>query len=131
MSKIYNIFPCIDLSKESKIINELEEKFNDQLDVFNYLKYLQTIKIMNYLMLNEEENYFFKFSIKPVIDEENLDLYNFVINEEKNGNNKLDEFWCKFQNLLMKRDKTVIEEKLCKLICTNINNIIENEEDPK
>ena len=57
-----NIFPFIKLSKESKILLDMEEIFNDQLDIFNYLKYLQKVKIMSYLMLNEEENYFYKFS---------------------------------------------------------------------
>ena len=131
INKMSNIFPCINLSKESKILFDMEEIFNDQLDVFNYLKYLQKVKIMSYLMLNEEENYFFKFSSNPAIVEETPNLYDFVIDEEKRENDELDEFWNKFQKLLMKSDKTAIEEKLCKLICTNINNIIENEDNPK
>ena len=88
------------------------------------MKYIQTIKTLSYLSLNDDENYLFRFLTNKNLILENIDIYKSVTNDKDKNEIDLDEYWNKLKYLLTKNNKTPREMKLCNIICEDINDII-------
>ena len=126
LNSICHIFPCSKkMDAEFKIINGLTLSFYEQLDIYNYLKQLQMIKIICYITLNSREFYLIKHLANPSISWENKDFYQLTTDKLTNiDNNKMDDFWKIFEELLNKRNKNSKEKKICNFICADIHNIL-------
>ncbi len=121
---------CHSNNEESKILEEINDNFYEQFDVFNYLKINQRIKLINYLLLNEDQRFFLETLAKPTLNiKKGDDLYHLLTNNEKeklkeDENEQTNKFWNKFIDLENKPDKTEEENKLYYLICAYIISII-------
>ena len=125
-NSLCRIFPCSKRNDmESKIIGLLTLSFYEQLDIYNYLRHLQTIKIVSYITMHSNEYYFVQYLSNPNISLGNRDFYQLTT-EKKNSSQslKINNFWDSFQKLLNKKHKNGREKKICKLICSDINNIL-------
>ena len=123
-NSFYGIIPCFKLGKDSKVLYDIKESLYEQLDLFTYLKYIQTVKTLSYLSLNDDENYLFRFLTNKNLILENIDIYKSVTNDKDKNEIDLDEYWNKLKYLLTKNNKTPREMKLCNIICEDINDII-------
>ena len=123
---ICHVFPWSKkMDWEYKIIHGLTLSFYDQLDIYNYLKHLQMIKIISYITLNSREFYLIKHLSNPSISWGNKDFYQLTTDKMANIDNKMNDFWNIFEELLNKKNKNSREKKICNLICTDIHNILE------
>ncbi len=143
MSKLFTNSVCIccnSRSKDAKLLEEIKKSFYSQLDVFYYLKIIQTLRLMNYVILEDDESYLLSPLCKPTISfGEDNDMFHFVTetgkrkdnDSESNSSNdediyaeRTDKFWVKFAELMKKNDKTITENKIYQLLCADINNLI-------
>ena len=126
LNSICKFFPCAkNFDWEFKIIQGLTTSFYEQLDIYNYLKHLQMIKIISYINLNRDEFYLVRHLSNPSISWANKDFYQLTTDKMANIDNTISDFWNVFERLLNKQKKTNRERKICKLISSDINNILE------
>ena len=127
LNSICSFFPCAkNMNWEFKITKGLAASFYEQLDIYNYLKHLQMIKIISYITLNRNEFYLVRHLSNPSISWKNKDIYQLTTDKMTNIDDRIDDFWNIFEKLLNKKKKTNREQKICKLISSDINNILEN-----
>ena len=101
-NSICNIFPCCKKNDLGfKIIELLTTSFYEQLDIYNYLKHLQMIKIISYITMHSSEFYLVQYLSNPSISLGNRDFYQLTT-DKKNSlqRTKMDNFWKSFQRLL-------------------------------
>ena len=110
---------------EFKITSGLTKSFYEQMDIYNYLKHLQMIKIISYITLDRNEFYLVRHLSNPSISWGNKDFYQLTTDKMTNIDNGINDFWNTFEQLLAKKKKTSKERKICKLISSDINNILE------
>ena len=110
---------------EFRITSGLSLLFYEQLDIYNYLKSLQMIKIMNYITLNRSEFYLVKYLSNPSISWKIKDFYHLKKDKKDNTDNQINDFWITFEQLLNKKKKSLKEKKICKLISSDVNNMLE------
>ena len=126
LNSICKFFPCVkNMNWEFKITSGLTASFYEQLDIYNYLKHLQMIKIISYITMHSSEFYLVQYLSNPSISLGNRDFYQLTT-DKKNSlqRTKMDNFWKSFQRLLNKKHKSRREKKICRLICSDINNIL-------
>ena len=126
VNSICRFLPCSkNMDWEFKVIHGLTTSFYEQLDIYNYLKHLQMVKIINYITLNRSDFYLVRHLSNPSISWRTKDFYELTTDKTSNIDNKINDFWNIFERILNKKKKTNRERKICKLICSDINNILE------
>ena len=126
LNSICKFFPCSkNMNWEFKITSGLTKSFYEQMDIYNYLKHLQMIKIISYITLDRNEFYLVRHLSNPSISWGNKDFYQLTTDKMANIDDKINDFWNIFEKLLNKKKKSNRERKICKLICSDINNILE------
>ena len=126
LNSICQFFPCSkNMNWEFRITSGLSLLFYEQLDIYNYLKSLQMIKIMNYITLNRSEFYLVKYLSNPSISWKIKDFYHLKKDKKDNTDNQINDFWITFEQLLNKKKKSLKEKKICKLISSDVNNMLE------
>ena len=130
LNNICYIFPCYKKAdSEFEIIRKLTTKIYENLDIYNYLKHLQMVKIISYIILNSNEFYLLKYLSNNTIGSigwGNEDFYHLSTDLRASfRNSRMNTFWSIFEELLNKNHKTSREKKICSLICSDINNLFE------
>ena len=117
-NSVCRFVPCSKMNSEDKMVNTLLKSFYEQLDIYNYLRHLQMIKLIGYITLHSKELFLMKYLSNPSIIIGDKDFYQLSMDLKANlqiSNN--DDFKKKFQNFLIKRHKNNREKKILKLIC--------------
>lgn len=115
------------LKFKHKLFEKGFQKLCYQLDVITYLKKMQQIELMNYVVLNPNQNTMINFLAKPSISYSNekdaydyLQLkYNVDISDEE-----INEFFNYIKYLHEKKKKTKIEQRLYDLAVMQLTNLL-------
>ena len=118
---ICRFIPCSKMNPEDKMVNTLLKSFYEQLDIYNYLRHLQMIKLVSYITLHTKELFLFKYLSNPSIIIGDKDFYQLSLDLKANLKiSNTDDFRNKFQQFLAKRHKSSRERKIFKLICGDV-----------
>ena len=75
--------------------------------------------------MHSSEYYLVQYLANPNISLGNRDYYQLSTDRKNSLQTiKINDFWRNFQKLLNKKSKNGREKKICKLICSDINNIL-------
>lgn len=110
--------PCFKwktLKKKKTYMKNCQLIFRSQLDILNYIKHLQLIDILGYILLGQNEYKVFNFLANPEISLANKVGYFKQADTQCINPNDIAEFYSSFQNLINKPGKTTLESKLCKI----------------
>ena len=118
---ICRFVPCSKMNREDKMVNSLLKSLYEQLDIYNYLRHLQMIKLISYITLHSKELFLFKYLSNPSIIIGDKDFYQLSMDLKANlkiSNN--DDFKNKLQQFLIKKNKNSRERKIFNLICGDV-----------
>ncbi len=132
---IQYLLPCFtwnSLKIKQKLFSQGFNKLCFQLDVLTYLKKMQQIELMHFLILDPSQNNMLHFLSKPSISALNkkdiydyLDLqYNVDIKDHE-----IDEFYTYLKNLNEKTDRTEIEDRLLDVAVLQLKNLLSKQEE--
>lgn len=125
-------FTCKSLRIKQKLFTQGFHKLCFQLDVLTYLKKMQQIELMHFLILNPSQNNMVHFLSKPSISALNqkdiydyLDLqYNVDIKDHE-----IDEFYTYLKNLSEKTERTEVEDRLLDVAVLQLKNLLSKQEE--
>jgi len=130
---IFSCCLCKNLKKKKEIYDKSTEILFTKMDIIEYLKNMQTLNILNKLILSKEERNILKFLAKPSINvnEENDDENNKFdsIFTSNLNENEIKEFWKNYEDLKNKSNKNEVESRLIEFTTNNLNKINVEDED--
>lgn len=124
-SKSYN--------KKIHIFHNAETKFNHNLDLVTFMKKMQEIEILKYLILNKDTIHLMNFISKPSVCMSNTNIgndeeYQLFFENMKNtntlNNQSIDNARAAFDNLMKKENLSDVEKRVLKLFKLQINEIL-------
>lgn len=122
------LLPCFQwksLKKKNILLEKAKIKLYFQLDILTYLKNMQLLDLLNYVLLEKNENVILHFLSKPAISFANRDdIYDKLHNVNNINKNEIDDFYSSVQTLLNKTDKTSIEKRICHLTNLELKELI-------
>ena len=109
------------------LLAKARKKLYYQMDILTYLKNMQLLELLNYILLNSQESAILKVLAKPSISLVNrIDIYeqihqrcNVDLNEEE-----MKEFISSMKYLYDKKNKTPQEERLYKIASIELQNLL-------
>lgn len=127
------ICPCCAWEKlrlKNILLAKARKKLYYQMDILTYLKNMQLLELLNYILLNSQETAILKVLAKPSISLVNrIDIYeqihqrcNVDLNEEE-----MKEFISSMKYLYDKKNKTPQEERLYKIASIELQNLLVKE----
>lgn len=111
------------LAKKIMLLNNGKKKFFINLDILTYLKTLQQIQVLNYILFEEYQINLIEFISKPCIS-----LVNEYSNEkfdEQNENLEIVNFFESYKKLIKKKNKKDVEIKLSEIIEKEMKKLLE------
>lgn len=121
-------FPCVSwkkLRKKLYLLQKCETFMIYQLDIMNYLKSLQLIDLINYIIFEKEENIILNFLSKPSVSLANkIDFCGTMNKVNDITKSEVNNFYSSFQSILSKNYKTSKEEKFCLLTHFELQNFL-------
>ena len=131
---IFSCCLCKNLKKKKEIYDKSTEILFTKMDIIEYLKNMQTLNVLNKLILSKEERNILKFLAKPSINvnEENDDENNKFdsIFTSNLNENEIKEFWKNYDDLKNKSNKNDVESRLIEYTTNNLNKInVDDEEE--
>jgi hypothetical protein len=105
------------------LLNNGKKKFFINLDILTYLKTLQQIQVLNYILFEEYQINLIEFISKPCIS-----LVNEYSNEkfdEQNENLEIVNFFESYKKLIKKKNKKDVEIKLSEIIEKEMKKLLE------
>ena len=130
---IFSCCLCKNLKKKKEIYDKSTEILFTKMDIIEYLKNMQTLNVLNKLILSKEERNILKFLAKPSINvnEENDDENNKFdsIFTSNLNENEIKEFWKNYEDLKNKSNKNEVESRLIEFTTNNLNKINVEDED--
>jgi hypothetical protein len=127
------IFCCKSNNKNKKIFDNAEKKFNHNIDLVTFMKKMQEIEILKFLLLDRDTLRLMNFISKPCIslsnkeidDEEYKEFFdindNVIIMTHKN----IDGIKESYDKILKKEKISFTEERILKLFGLHIEEILE------
>lgn len=104
------------LKKKNSLFKKGKDKLFFQLDVLNYLKHMQLLDILNYILLNNEENIIVQFLSKPSISlAQKKDIQDKLNSVNSINLKEADELFFATKQLFEKKEKSPMEKRLLKL----------------
>ena len=123
------ICPCCawrKLRKKKSLLQQGKEKFFLEVDILTYLRRMQQLELLNYVLLEPEESNMIYFLSKPSLSLANqIDLYHNVLLKYHVDVSKseIDDFIEYFMYLINKKNKTIIEKRLLKIANVQLYNL--------
>ena len=131
---IFSCCLCKNLKKKKEIYDKSTEILFTKMDIIEYLKNMQTLNVLNKLILSKEERNILKFLAKPSInvneenDDENNNKFDSIFTSNLNEN-EIKEFWKNYDDLKNKSNKNDVESRLIEYTTNNLNKINVEDED--
>ena len=129
----YLICPCFSwkqLKVKNSLIKKGEEKLYLQLDILSYIRRMQQLELLNYILLEPGENIMLDFLSKPSISLANqVDIHQKIYLQYQKyiPYFEIDDFTNYYKILMKKNDKNNIEKRLLNIATIQLNNIIKEE----
>ena len=106
------------------LLKNEKKKFFENLDILTYLKNLQQIQVLNYILFEKYQINLIEFISKPCIS---------LVNEYSNNNNikkkdenlEIEKFFEYYKILIKKKNKNNFEIKLNEIIENEMKNLLE------
>lgn len=124
------LFPCINYKKiqiKKLLFNQGFAKLSYQLDILTFLKKMQQIDLLNYILLEPKQSKMIHFLSKPSLSLNNTkDLFDFLqLKHNVDVSDKeIEEFYNYLQFLNNKNNKNLIEKRLFNLAVIQLNNLL-------
>ena len=123
------ICPCCAWKKlrmKNILLAKARKKLYFQLDILTYLKNMQLLELLNFILLDPKENIILKVLSKPSISLVNrIDIYdqlhlkyNVDINDEE-----MNQFYGAMKLLHDKKNRTSIEDRMFKIASVEMQNL--------
>jgi len=127
------LFCCKSIKKKQKIFQNAEEKFNYNIDLVTFMKKMQEVEILKYLLLDKDILKLMNFISKPCVSMSNkkiedLEYKEFFENTENSNNisnENIDNVKNSYDNLVSKKQMSYTEERIIKLFNMQIQEIIQ------
>jgi len=127
------VFCCRSLKKKQKIFKNAEEKFNYNIDLVTFMKKMQEVEILKYLLLDKDTLQLMNFISKPCVsmsnskieDEEYKEFFENTENSNDMSNKNIDNVKTSYDNIITKRQKSYTEDRIIKLFDMQIQEIIQ------
>ena len=129
----YLICPCFSWKKltiKNLLIKKGEEKLYLQLDILSYIRRMQQLELLNYILLEPNERIILDFLSKPSISLTNqVDIQQKIYLQYQSyiPYYEIDDFTNYYKNLLKKKNKNNIEKRLLNISTIHLNNIIKEQ----
>ena len=125
-------FKLKQINSKQKILSKLLKILIRHIDILNFLKKSQQIDLLNYILLNDDENRTIQFLSKPAISfikinknfKSCLNITN--IKTIDLNNEEIEIFFNYYNKLKNKKDKTFSEKKIFELCDVQIKNLLNN-----
>jgi hypothetical protein len=130
---LFRILCCRSLNKKHKLFENAEKKFNHNLDLVTYMKKIQELDILKYLLLDKNTLELVKFISKPCvsmstkgIDDPEYKLFFETYNDSNTLNyQNIDNVKKSYDAILAKQEKTYLENRILRLTELQIDEIIQ------
>lgn len=127
------LFPCFEwksLKRKNILLEKAKSKLFFQLDILTYLKNMQLLDLLNYVVFEKHENTIVRFLSKPSISFANRnDIYDQIHTVNNINSNEIDEFYSSVKYLFGKENKNSKEERLCHITMIELNELLKNSYD--
>lgn len=126
------VFCCRSLKKKRIIFKNAEEKFNHNIDLVTFMRKMQEVEILKYLVLDKDTLKLMNFISKPCIamtnakieDEEYKEFFENNDDSNNMSNENIDNVKKSYDNLVAKTQRSYTEERIIRLFDTQIQDII-------
>jgi hypothetical protein len=126
------IFCCKSIKKKQKIFVNAEKKFNNNIDLVTFMKKMQEIEILKYLLLDRDTLRLMNFISKPCVsltnkkieDEEYQEFFDIFDNNTKMSYQSIDDIKKSYDKILKKQDMSFTEKRILKLFGLHIEEIL-------
>jgi hypothetical protein len=114
------------LRKKKSLLQQGKEKFFLEVDILTYLRRMQQLELLNYVLLEPEETNMLYFLSKPSLSLANqIDIFHneslkYHVHVSKH---EIDDFTEYFMHLLNKNNKTKVEKRLLKIANIQLYNL--------
>lgn len=113
------ICPCASwkkLKKKKNLLKKAKEKLFFQLDILNFLKKMQLIDLIDYVLLEPEENTILQFLSKPSVSlAQRTDIYDRIHQINNVELKEVDELYDAIKKLKNKKFKNEMQKRLYNL----------------
>jgi hypothetical protein len=125
------IFCCRNIKKKQKIFQNAEEKFNHNIDLVTFMKKMQEVEILKYLLLDRNTLRLMNFISKPCIsmsnsnieDEEYKEFFGNIEDSNSVSNEIIDNAKKSYDNIIAKKDMSYTEKRIIELFDLQIQDI--------
>lgn len=124
------IFPCCawrKLKMKNILLKKARKKLYFQLDILTYLKNMQLLELLNFILLDPKENIILKVLSKPSISLVNrIDIYDQLYLRHNVDLNEweMKQFYGAMKLIHDKKNRTPIEDRLFKIASVELQNLI-------
>lgn len=113
------------LQKKNILMKKGLDKIFFQLDVLNYIRHMQLLEILNYSLLEPNENIIVQFLSKPSISlAQKKDVYDKIRGVTDINVNEANELYSSIKQLYDNKDKTNFQKRLFKLAKGEVGKLI-------
>lgn len=113
---LISMCPCVSwrsLSLKRYLLMKGKEKLFFQLDILNYLKKMQLLDLLGYILLDADENIIIQFLSKPSISlAQRTDIYERINKINNVDTTEINELYSAIQRLTNNQNKTDIQKRL-------------------
>jgi hypothetical protein len=118
------------INSKQKILSKLLKIFVKHIQILNFIKKSQQIELLNFILLNDEENRTIEFLSKPAISfikndtkiQSSINITNIKTIEM--NNEEIETFFNYYNKLKNKKNKTFSEKKIFELCDVQIKNLL-------
>ena len=114
------------LRKKNALLHKGKEKFFLEVDILSYLRRMQQLELLNYVLLEPEESNMLYFLSKPSLSLANqIEIFHNIIlkNHVNVSKSEIDDFAEYFMHLMNKKNKTKVEKRLFKIANVQLYNL--------
>jgi hypothetical protein len=113
------------LKKKNLLLKNGKKKIFETLDILTYLKNLQQIQVLNYILFEEYQINLIEFISKPCISLVNKYSNENYIEKKNDENLEIEKFFNCYKVLIKKKNKNNIEKKLSDTIEKEMKTLLE------
>lgn len=126
------LFCCRSFKKKRTIFKNAEEKFNYNIDLVTFMRKMQEVEILKYLVLDKNTLQLMNFISKPCIamtnnqieDEEYQEFFSNIEDNNNMSTENIDNVKRSYDNLVAKSQRSYAEERIMRLFDMQIQEII-------
>jgi len=127
------VFCCRSFKKKRQIFHNAEEKFNYNIDLVTFMRKMQEVEILKYLVLNRDTLQLMNFISKPCIsmsnnseieDDEYKEFFAKIEDNNNMSNENIDVVKKSYDTLVAKSNRSYTEERIMNLFDMQIQEII-------